>query len=140
MTGETEVTERCRRGRDTLGPRSARKPPTAPDSEGFVISRDRFWSGWRRNRGGADASPGAGPRALNDLLKQVEKATQVRRSGLDQVLAELKLHRDGATGAELRSALAWLCNAVTRFGHNPTATRAREVTMAADAVRRAPAG
>jgi hypothetical protein len=77
---------------------------------------------------------------LNDLLKQVEKATQVRRSGFDQVLAELKLHRDAATDPELRSALAWLCNAVARFGHNPTATRAREVVMAADAVRRVPTG
>ncbi|OBI96912.1 hypothetical protein A5625_06450 [Mycobacterium sp. 1465703.0] len=103
------------------------------------MSSDRFWSAWRRNRG-ADASPGAGPRALNDLLKQVEKAMQVRRSGLDQVLAELKLHRDATTDAELRSALAWLCNAVTRFGRNPTATHVREVMMAADAVRRAPAG
>lgn len=77
---------------------------------------------------------------MNDLLKQVEKATQVRRSGFDQVLAELTLHRDAATDPELRSALAWLCNAVTRFGNNPTATRAREVMMAADAVRRLPAG
>ncbi|WP_245843236.1 hypothetical protein [Mycolicibacterium vulneris] len=106
----------------------------------MVISRDRFWSAWRRNRGGAGASAAAGPRALNDLLKQVEKATQVRRSGFEQVLAELKLHRDAATDAELRSALAWLCNAVTRFGNNPTATHAREVMMAADAVRRTPAG
>lgn len=77
---------------------------------------------------------------MSELLEQVEKATQVRRSGFDQVLAELKLHRDAATDPDLRSALAWLCNAVTRFGHNPTATRAREVVMAADAVRRVPAG
>ena len=77
---------------------------------------------------------------MNDLLKQVEKATQVRRSGFDQVLAELKLHRDAATDPELRSALAWLCNAVSRFGNNPTAAHGREVVMAADAVRRAPAG
>ena len=56
------------------------------------------------------------------------------------MLAELKLHRDAATDPELRSALAWLCNAVARFGHNPTATRAREVVMAADAVRRVPTG
>lgn len=76
---------------------------------------------------------------MNDLLKQVEKATQVRRSGFDQVLAELKLHRDAATDPELRSALAWLCNAVARFGNQPTATRAREVMMAADAVRQLPA-
>ncbi|OBF68270.1 hypothetical protein A5753_23000 [Mycobacterium sp. 852002-51971_SCH5477799-a] len=77
---------------------------------------------------------------MSDLLKHVEKSTQVRRSGFDQVLAELKLHRDAATDPDLRSALAWLCNAVTRFGHNPTATHAREVMMAADAVRRVPAG
>ncbi|OBH63979.1 hypothetical protein [Mycobacterium sp. E2479] len=77
---------------------------------------------------------------MTDLLKQVEKATQVRRSGFDQVLAELTLHRDAATDPELRSALAWLCNAVSRFGRNPTATHAREVVMAADAVRRVPGG
>lgn len=77
---------------------------------------------------------------MNDLLKQVEKATQVRRSGFDQALAELKLHRDAATDPELRSALAWLCNAVSRFASNPTATHAREMVMAADTVRRVPAG
>ncbi|WP_196771498.1 hypothetical protein [Mycobacterium intracellulare] len=74
---------------------------------------------------------------MNDLLNQVEKSTQVRRSGLDQVLAELTLHRDDATDPELRSALAWLCNAVSRFGRNPSAPHAREVMLAADAVRRA---
>lgn len=95
---------------------------------------------WFRRRGPRDGAGAAGPRPLQDLLKLVEKATQVRRSGLDQALAELKLHRDAATDAELRSALAWLCNAVTRFGRNPSATHAREVVMAADAVRRAPAG
>jgi hypothetical protein len=100
-----------------------------------------LWTRWRRRqRDGAGAAPGAGPRALKDLLKQVEKATQVRRSGLDQVLAELTLHRDAATEPELRSALAWLCNAVSRFGRNPSAPHAREVMLAADAVRRAPAG
>lgn len=104
--------------------------------EGFAISNDRFWSKWRRNRD--SASPGAGPRALKDLLKQVEKATQVRRSGLDQVLAELKLHRDATSDAELRSALAWLCNAVSRFVSNPSAPHAREVMLAADAVKRVP--
>nr|WP_231986249.1 hypothetical protein [Mycobacterium sp. E2479] len=56
------------------------------------------------------------------------------------MLAELTLHRDAATDPELRSALAWLCNAVSRFGRNPTATHAREVVMAADAVRRVPGG
>lgn len=87
----------------------------------------------RRKRAGA----GEAPRALMDLLTRVEKATQVRRSGLDQVLAELQLHRDTATEPELRSALAWLCNAVSRFGDNPSAPHAREVMLAADAARRA---
>lgn len=94
----------------------------------------------RRKRDGAGEAPRAGPRALKDLLKQVEKATQVRRSGLDQVLAELQLHRDAATGPERRSALAWLCNSVSRFARNPSAPHAREVMLAADAVRRAPDG
>lgn len=94
----------------------------------------------RRKREGAVEASGASPRALKDLLKQVEKATQVRRSGLDQVLAELTVHRDGAAEPELRSALVWLCNAVSRFGRSPSAPHAREVMLAADAVRRAPAG
>ncbi|OBF10534.1 hypothetical protein [Mycobacterium sp. 852002-10029_SCH5224772] len=89
-----------------------------------------MWTKLRRKR------DGAAPRALKDLLKQVEKASQVRRSGLDQVLAELKLHRDAATDAELRSALAWLCNAVSRLVNDPNAAHAREVLLAADAVRR----
>jgi len=70
------------------------------------------------------------------LLKQVEKATQVRRGGLDRVLAELKLHRDTTPDADLRSALAWLCNAQTRLASNPTAAHSREVLIAADAVKR----
>lgn len=107
--------------------------PARTDLRGRAISDARLWARLRRARGGAG---GAGPRALKDLLKQVEKATQVRRSGLAQVLAELALHRDAATEAELRSALAWLCNAVSRFGRNPSAPHAREVMLAADAVRR----
>jgi len=69
----------------------------------------------------------------------VEKATQVRRSGLDRVLAELKLHRDATPDPDLRSALAWLCNAVSRFVQSPTAPHAREVMVAADAIKRVPA-
>lgn len=92
---------------------------------------------WARLRRRRDGAAGVAPRALKDLLKQVEKATQVRRSGLDRVLAELTLHRDAATEPELRSALAWLCNAVSRFGRNPSAPHAREVMLAADAVKRA---
>jgi hypothetical protein len=69
----------------------------------------------------------------------VEKATQVRRSGLDQVLAELELHRDATPDPDTRSALAWLCNAVSRFVRNPTPAHSREVLIAADAVKRVPA-
>lgn len=114
--------------------RGPREAPARTDFRGFAIPDDRLWARLRRKRDGA---AGVAPRALKDLLKQVEKATQVRRSGLDQALAELTLHRDAATEPELRSALAWLCNAVSRFGRNPSAPHAREVMLAADAVRRA---
>ncbi|WP_208611905.1 hypothetical protein [Mycobacterium paraffinicum] len=73
---------------------------------------------------------------MKQLIKQAEKATQVRRSGLDQVLTELKAHRDASPDAEVRSALAWLCNAVARFSHEPTAARGREVSLAAYEVNR----
>ena len=53
------------------------------------------------------------------------------------MLAELKLHRDTAPDPEVRSALAWLCNAQTRMVNNPTAAHSREVLRAADAVKRA---
>ena len=102
--------------------------------KGFAIS-DRFWSKLRRNRTGDSSS--ADPRSLKYLLKQVDKATQVRRSGLDQVLVELNLHRDSTTSPELRSALAWLCNALSRMVNDPNAAHSREVLVAADAVKRA---
>ncbi|MCV7394821.1 hypothetical protein [Mycobacterium paraseoulense] len=73
---------------------------------------------------------------MKHLIKQVEKATQVRRSGLDRVLTELKAHRDGTHDADLRSALTWLCNAVARFLNEPTAQRAREMSLAAYEVNR----
>ncbi|WP_197515524.1 hypothetical protein [Mycobacterium sp. E1747] len=73
---------------------------------------------------------------MKQLIKQVEKATQVRRSGLDQVLTELKAHRDASPDGELRSALAWLCNAVSRFVQEPTPARGREVSLAAYEVNR----
>ncbi|MCV7439460.1 hypothetical protein [Mycobacterium seoulense] len=73
---------------------------------------------------------------MKHLIKQVEKATQVRRSGLDRVLTELKAHRDATPDADLRSALAWLCNAVTRFENEPTAQRGREMSLAAYEVNR----
>jgi hypothetical protein len=66
----------------------------------------------------------------------VERQTQVRRSGFDRVLAGLKMHRDATADPDLRSALAWLCNAQSRLVSNPTAAHAREVLIAADAVKR----
>lgn len=96
---------------------------------GLAIQNDRFWAKWRRNR---DA-----PRSLQQLLKEVEKATQVRRSGLDGVLTELQQHRDAAPDVHQREALTWLCNAVSRLVNNPTAAHSREVLIAADAVKRA---
>ncbi len=101
------------------------------------IPRDRLWSKWLPNRDGAADSPDSAPRSLKQLLKQVEKGTQVRRSGSERVLAELKLHRDSAADPDLRSALAWLCNAQTRLANNASAAHSREVLLAADAVKRA---
>ena len=115
-----------------LGEPSARRTVTLWD-----IPRERLWSKWLPNRDGAGDSADSAPRSLQQLLKQVEKGTQVRRSGSDRVLAELKLHRDGAADPDLRSALAWLCNAQTRLANNPSAAHSREVLLAADAVKRA---
>jgi hypothetical protein len=107
-------------------------------TEGFAIPNDRLWSKWRRHRDGTSGSSPA-PRSLKHLLKQVEKGTQVRHSGLKQVLAELELHRDATPDPEARSALAWLCNSVSRFVRNPTPAHAREVVIAVDTVKRVPA-
>ena len=79
---------------------------SAPKSKGFAIQTDRFWSKWRRHRDGASDSPSPAPRSLKQLLKQVEKGTQVRRSGQDRLLAELKLHRDATSNPDLQSALS----------------------------------
>lgn len=132
MTGDTEVAR---------APDRAGTPPShyaghavsvtatnLPRTRGRAIHNDRFWSRLRRN---SDA-----PRSLPRLIKEVEKATQVRRSGLEGVLSELRQHRDATTDAGLREALTWLCNAVTRMVSNPTAAHSREVLIAADAVKR----
>src|ERR1700741_1341692 len=95
-------------------------PIPHPKSKEFAIQNDRFWSKLRRNRDDIGDPPSAAPRSLKHLLKQVEKGTQVRRSGLDRVLAELKLYRDTTPDPDLRSALAWLCNAQSRLVNNPT--------------------
>lgn len=85
----------------------------------------------------AAPSKPAAPRPLDKLLKQVEKATQVRRSGLDTVLDELRQHRDAATDPELRAALEHLCAALARFLEQPTGPQSRQVLVAVDAVKRA---
>jgi hypothetical protein len=77
-------------------------------------------------------------RTLQDLLKRVEKQTQVRRSGFEKVMAELAQHRDAAADPDLRSALTQLCNALTRFTKNPTPERSREVLLAANAAKQFP--
>jgi hypothetical protein len=94
------------------------------------------WSKWRRNRAGAQGS-GAAPRSLEQLLKQVEKSTQVRRTGLDQVLVELEMHRDATSDPDARSALAWVCNSLSRFVNNPSAAHARQLVMATGTARAA---
>ncbi|WP_245835804.1 hypothetical protein [Mycobacterium rhizamassiliense] len=79
-----------------------------------------------------------GPRSLDRLLKQAEKATQVRRAGTEQVLAELQALRETTREPELQSALAWLCNALTRLASgSSTAANSREVLLATHAVKRA---
>src|ERR1700761_1530467 len=99
-----------------------------------AIPKNGLWSKLRGNR---DAAGDGGPRSLEQLVKQAEKATTVKRAGTEQVLAELKLHRETTTDPELQSALAWLCNALTRLTKNSSAAHSREVLMAADAVKRA---
>ncbi|OBI16473.1 hypothetical protein A5714_11205 [Mycobacterium sp. E2462] len=86
------------------------------------------------SRGGAAES---GPRSLGHLLKQAEKATQVRRTGTEQVVTELEAHRAATGDPELRSALTWLCNALTRLTKSSSAAHSREVLLAAAAVRAA---
>ena len=56
----------------------------------------------------------APPRSLDKLLKEVEKGTQVRRTGLDAVLDELKQHRDARRmpSCALRSSAVCRADAV----------------------------
>ncbi|CDO87256.1 hypothetical protein BN973_01608 [Mycobacterium triplex] len=89
-----------------------------------------------RRRDGGNGSGGS-PRSLEQLLKQVEKSTQVRRTGLDRVLAELQMHRDATADPDARSALAWLCNSLQRFVSNPSAAHARQLVLATGTARAA---
>jgi hypothetical protein len=97
--------------------------------KGIAIPNERLWSKWRRRRDDTNGS-GTAPRSLEQLLKLVEKSTQVRRTGLEQVLAELEMHRDATQDPDARSALAWLCNSLSRFVGNPSAAHARQLVMA----------
>ncbi|OBI85805.1 VIT domain-containing protein [Mycobacterium asiaticum] len=76
-------------------------------------------------------------RPLDKLLKVVEKSAQVRRSGLDTVLDELKQHRDAESDRELRAALDQLCAALARFLEHPSGPQGRQLLVAVDAVKRA---
>ena len=75
-------------------------------------------------------------RSLDKLLQKVEHGIQVRRSGLDKVLAELTRHRDSTPNPALRAALTQLCDALTRFLRNPTQGQAGDVLASLAAVRR----
>nr|WP_245849234.1 hypothetical protein [Mycobacterium palustre] len=96
--------------------------------KGRAIPNNGFWSKLRRD--------GDGPRSLEHLVRQVEKGTQVRGSGLDRVLTELKAHRDATPDGDLRSALTWLCNAQTRMAASASPAHSREVLLAAYEVKR----
>jgi Ca-activated chloride channel homolog len=75
-------------------------------------------------------------RSVKALLSQVEKATQVRRPRLDEVLAELTQHRDAASDPDLRAALDRLCEVVARFLRNPGPGHNGDLLVASDAVKR----
>ena len=77
-----------------------------------------------------------GVRPVKGLLKQVEKATQVRRPGLDEVLTELTQHRDAASDPDLRAALDRLCEVLARFLRNPGPGHNGDLLLASDAVKR----
>src|ERR1700722_3523993 len=75
-------------------------------------------------------------RSVKSLLNQVEKATQLRRPRLDEVLDELAQHRDAASDADLRAALDRLCEVVARFLRNPGSGHNGDLLVASDAVKR----
>ncbi len=76
-------------------------------------------------------------RSLNKLLKQVEKAVQVRPTGLDRVLAELTEHRDATSDPGLRAALTHLCDVLERFLRKPNPALTGDMLVAVNAVKRA---
>jgi Ca-activated chloride channel homolog len=78
----------------------------------------------------------ANVRPLKDLLNQVEKGTQVRRTGLDRVSAELTQHRDATSDPDLRLALDQLCEDLSGFLQNPAPAQGRRVLVAVEVAKR----
>jgi hypothetical protein len=70
------------------------------------------------------------------LLKQVEKATQVRPRGLDEVLVELTQHRDAASDPGLHAALDRMCEVLARFLRNPGPGHNGDLLVASNTVKR----
>ncbi len=112
-------------------------PAAAPMAAAAPMSAARFKAaGGVAAHTGAPAPAAPPGRPLKKLLKEVEKATQVRRSGLDRVLAELTAHRDATHDPGLRAALDRLCIVLPRFMQDPTPAHAQELLLAVDAVKR----
>lgn len=78
-----------------------------------------------------------GQRSLARLLKLVQKRIPGDDSGLDDVWAELTVHRDTALHVGLRSALTTLCDVLNRYLCNSTEELARKVLEAVDEVTQA---
>jgi len=56
----------------------------------------------------------------NSCSSRWEKSTQVRRTGLDQVLAELEMHRERHSGSRRAGPRsAWLCNSLSAVREQP---------------------
>ncbi|KZS62112.1 VIT domain-containing protein [Mycobacterium ostraviense] len=82
-------------------------------------------------------APAPRKRALKELLKLLEKGLAGGDdSGLDEVCAELILHRDAATDPALTAALTTLCDTLTRYLCSPTEEGAQQVLEAAGAVKK----
>jgi hypothetical protein len=80
--------------------------------------------------------PSGHPRPLKKLLKEAENAVQVRRAGLDKVVAELAQHASATDDPVFKSALDRLRDVLSRFLQNPSQGMAADVLVSVDAVRR----
>ncbi len=75
-------------------------------------------------------------RSLTDLLKRVEKGVPGDDSGLDDVWAELTVHRDTSSDPALRVGLTTLCDALNRYLCSASEEGARKVLRALEEVKR----